>query len=143
MTIREANIKLKQLETEQNYWTDKKVLIKNKLTKCTSNLNSVLTQGGKIPDKYAELDKMIDEIEPKILNLEDEIRILRKFIEESLKIIGEYEPLEKKIIELRDEKKLKWKDIAEATYYSERQCQRIYDKYNIRTKDVASMSRKV
>jgi archaellum component FlaC len=118
-------------------------LIKNKLTKCTSNLNSVLTQGGKIPDKYAELDKMIDEIEPKILNMEDEIRILRKFIEESLKIIGEYEPLEKKIIELRDEKKLKWKDIAEATYYSERQCQRIYDKYNIRTKDVASMSRKV
>ena len=69
-----------------------------------------------------ELTNDIDLIYKQIYSLQD-------WIEGKLELIGELKPLEKKIILLREEQNMIWRDIAEATSYSERQAQRIYDKY--------------
>jgi predicted RNase H-like nuclease (RuvC/YqgF family) len=129
MTIKEANVELRRKNNELNYWINKKNYLISKLYPGATKYDSMRVEGGKRTDKYKHLDYTIDEIDPKIETLNNEIKILSKYIEEELKIIGEYEPLERKIIMLRNEYKMKWKDISEATNYCERQCQRIYDKY--------------
>ena len=134
MTILEANIELKRKTNELNYWINKKNYMISKLYPGSTKFDSIRVDGGKRTDKYKYLDYSIDEIEPKIEVLNQEIKFLSSYIEEELKIIGEYEPLERKIITLRNEEKMKWKDIASATNYCERQCQRIYDKYYKRTR---------
>jgi hypothetical protein len=138
MTILEANKELRSKNNELNYWINKKNYLISKLYPGGAKYDGIRVDGGKREDKFRYLDYTIDEIDPKIELLNNEIKNLTKYIEEELKILGEYEPLERKIIELRNDKKMKWRDIAEATNYCERQCQRIYDKYYKRVKGTRS-----
>lgn len=129
MTIREANNKLDKLENELNYYIDMKNLAIDIATKKTSSPSSERTDGGTRQDKYKLLDISIDEYDPEIERLNKEIIIIRNYIESELKRIGEYEPLKAKIIKLREEKGMKWDDIAIATHYCRRQCINIYNEY--------------
>lgn len=130
MTIREANNKLGRLENELNYYIDMKNLAIDIATKKTSSPSSERTDGGTRQDKYKLLDISIDEYDPEIERLNKEIIIIRNYIESELKRIGEYEPLKAKIIKLREEKGMKWDDIAIATHYSKSQCRRIYSSFS-------------
>lgn len=134
MTIKEANKELKQKQTELDYWLNKKALIIESTLPKATNYSEEKQKSSTRVDKYKKLDFAIDEIDPIIDRIQEEIKILEHYIEESLKIVGEYEPLERKIIMLRSEYNMKWQDIAIAVNYSERQCQRIYDKYYKRTR---------
>ena len=134
MTIKDAKMKLAQCEINLEYWLNEKEIAINSVMPKSKGFGSEVVSGGTREDKYKKLDYAIDEIDPMIDYLNKEISNLNNFIEQSLKVIEEYEPLERKIIELRDIKKMKWRDISSITSYSERSCQRIYDKYCKRVK---------
>ena len=129
MTIREAEMKLKSKQNELDYWiTKKNIALESAQPKATS-YDSERVDGGKRVDKYKHLDNSIDEIDPIIDKLNIEIKALEKYIDNELKLIGEYEPLKAKIITLRERHHMKWDDISQATHYSVRQCKRIYKEY--------------
>ena len=134
MTLKDAKIRLSQCHNNLEYWINEKLILTSKATIQAQNIKEESVNGGLRTDKYAKLDYIIDDIDPIIEYLNNEIRNLNNFIEQSLKTLGEYEPLERKIIELRENKKMKWEQIASVVNYSERQCQRIYDKYCKRTR---------
>ena len=129
MTIKDAKMKLEQCEINLEYWLNEKEMAINSVMPKSKGFESEVVSGGTREDKYKKLDYAIDEIDPAIDYLNKEINNLNNFIEQSLKIMEEYEPLERKIIELREEKKMKWEDIATRVNYSDRQCKRIYSKY--------------
>lgn len=134
MTIKDAKMKLEQCEINLEYWLNEKEIAINSVMPKSKGFDSEVVSGGTREDKYKKLDYAIDEIDPTIEYLNKEISNLNNFIEQSLKVIGEYEPLERKIIELRETKKMKWEDIATRVNYSEKQCRRIHNKYCKRTK---------
>lgn len=134
MTIKDAKYRLNQCYINLDYWLNEKALIISKAKLQAQNIQDEVVSGGTRVDKYAKLDYVIDDIDPIIDYLNQEIINLNNFIEQSLEALGEYEPLERKIIQLRDEDKLKWQQISKRVNYSERQCQRIYDKYYRRTR---------
>lgn len=136
MNLKEANIQLEKLDNEYNYWLEQKEIILSLVTPKSTEIKQEIIHGGKREDrliKYMELEE-----EKQINNTLDYIfrkkQSLMTWIENELKIIGEYEPIERKILMLRDEKRLKWRDISKSVGYCERQCQRIYDKYKKRIK---------
>lgn len=128
--LRDAKKLLQQLENQLEYWQwEKKLLLENAEGVTATNYDKERVSGGTIIDSNVSIDRVIDIIEPKIKLLKSRIKNLMEYIEKELKIIGEYDPIEAKIIRLRTEHNMKWIDIAEAVNYSERHCQRIYDKY--------------
>lgn len=140
--LRDAKKLLQQLENQLEYWQwEKKLLLENAEGVTATNYDKERVSGGVIIDSNVSIDRVIDVIEPKIKLLKSKIKNLMEYIEKELKIIGEYDPIEEKIIRLRTENNMKWIDISEAVNYSERQCQRIFDKYcDRKNKDVVKMS---
>lgn len=128
--LRDAKRLLQQLENQLEYWQwEKKLLLESAEGTGATNYDKERVSGGTKIDSNSSIDRVIDVIEPKIKLLKSRIKNLMEYIETELKIIGEYDPIEAKIIRLRTENNMKWIDIAEAVSYSERHCQRIYDKY--------------
>ena len=137
MTIREAEMKLKSKQNELDYWiTKKNIALESAQPKATS-YDSERVDGGKRVDKYKHLDNSIDEIDPIIDVLNKEICNLEKYLDEQLKIIGEYDIIANKIYNLRNDndyikthngKKREWWKIAQLVGYTERHCYRIYAK---------------
>ena len=134
MTLKDAKFQLEQCYNDLEYWLNEKEILINNACIRTQTIQDEVVTGGKRVDRYANVDYTIDELDPIIDYLNQRIINLNNFIENSLRILGEFEPLERKIIELRDEKNMKWQQIAYEVNYSERQCQRIYDKYCKRTR---------
>lgn len=131
MTLKEANEELEKLDNEYNYWLKEKEIALGMVLPRATNVRLERVDGGNREErllKYVEVldNKKIDETLDYIFRRQQN---LMKYIDEELKILGEYEPIERKIIELRNEKNMKWKEIALNIGYCERQCQRIYDKY--------------
>ena len=132
MTLKEANKELKRLENEYNYWLrEKEQLMTIVLPKSTDISKGERVDGGTRVDKMAKYIELLEDkqIDATLEYIQRKKNNLMRYIEEELKILGEYEPLERKIILMRNEKKMKWKEIAIISGYCERQCQRIYDKY--------------
>lgn len=85
-------------------------------------------KGGKKNNPIEKYVENLEEIEQVISILNERITNLSKWVENELKIMGEYEPLKAKIVSLRD-KGMKWDNISKATNYSRIQCIRIYNKH--------------
>lgn len=128
MTIREANILLKNKEIDLEYYLSKKEEQINKMLPKPIDNSKITVDGGKREDKYFNYIIECEELDNKIEILNNEIFRLRKLIDEKLKIINEYEPLKSKIVNYREnlEKPLEWWRISQLTGYSERHCQRLY-----------------
>ena len=134
MTLKEANKELEKLENEYNYWLKQKENLLNLVMPKATDIRGEVVDGGKREDrllKYVELEdeKQINATLDYIWKRKNN---LMNWIDEELRILGDYEPIERKIIMLRDDERKKWKDIARNIGYCERQCQRIYDKYKKR-----------
>ena len=129
MDLREAKKLLKRFENQLEYWKSERDIAFNETQPKATNLESERTQGGLVVNKNDLYMIKLENIDRKINVLKKRIKNLMQYIENEMKIIGEYEPIEAKVINLREENHLKWQDVATATGYSERQCQRIYDKY--------------
>ena len=134
MTLKDANKELEKLENEYNYWLKQKENLLNLVMPKATDIRGEVVDGGKREDrllKYVELEdeKQINATLDYIWKRKNN---LMNWIDEELRILGDYEPIERKIIMLRDDERKKWKDIAINIGYCERQCQRIYDKYKKR-----------
>lgn len=130
MTLKEANRELEHLDNELNRLLNEKELLFLKTQPKGVEIKLDPIRSSNRSDKY--LDYVITVEEKQIDNQVDVIyaqrRIIENWILRELEIIGKYEPLEQRIISLRQEGK-KWLEISMLVNYSERQCQRIYDKY--------------
>ena len=135
MNLIEAKKKLQHLEIEEQYWLNEKENIKSLVMPKGIQITADKVNGGKREDrmtKYVELleDKQIDETLDYIYKRK---RNLMNYIEEELKIIGEYNQLERKIYDLRYDqdyikangKKRPFTQIGNITGYSSSQCCRI------------------
>lgn len=138
MNLIDAKKELQQLENEENYWLNEKETLKNLVLPKGIEITPDKVSGGKREDrmlKYVELldDKKIDET---LDYINKRKRNIMNYIEEELKIVGEYNKLEKRIYELRfDEeyikengKKRSFRLIGNMVGYSDMQCIRILQK---------------
>lgn len=139
MDLIEANVKLKKLENEEEYWLNEKELAMSKVLPKGISIEADKIPSTKRVDKNLEyvielddkkIDETLDYIHKKKRNLMD-------YIEKELKIIGQYSILEKRIYELRNDpeyikthnnNKMPFNKIGKIVGYSESQCNRIYRK---------------
>ena len=135
MTIKEANDKIKHLENLRKLKEAERDLVFERTQPKAVNTTKTIVQGGTREDKYInymiELEdfryqKLCDDI----ILLEKETNSLSDYVENELKIIGEYEPLKAKIIKLRHDGKT-WEQLFDLIQgqYSISQCRRIYKSY--------------
>jgi hypothetical protein len=129
MTIADINKKIKELNNKLDLYLTIKEKEFEKTQPKSVDITNEKVDGGIIENKSLSYMITLEELDRIMDNIQDKINYLTKYVENQLKIIGEYEPLMKKIIELRENHKMKWKDIAEATNYCESQCRNIYKKY--------------
>lgn len=134
MTLKEANFQVERLENEYEYWLREKENLLSLITPQSPNVSTEKVDGGKREDRFFRYIELEDEkqINATLDYIWRKKTNLMNWIEEELKIIGAYEPIEQKIIMLRDDEKKKWEDIARIVGYCQRQCQRIYNKYKKR-----------
>lgn len=131
-TIKEANNEINRITNLLNLYIDRKNLLFNETQPKVADPNTDRVDGSMTREekffKYVYKCENED-IEWWIEKLNIYIIALNNYVEAELKRIGEYEPLKAKIIKLREEKGMKWDDIAEATHYCRRQCINIYKNY--------------
>ena len=139
MNLIDAKKELQQLENEEIYWLNEKESIKSLVMPKGISITPDKVNGGIREDrmlKYTELldDKKIDETLEYIWKRK---RNIMNYIENELKIIGEYSNLEQKIYELRYDqnymkenkgKKRPFRQIGNMVGYSGMQCNRILQK---------------
>lgn len=129
MTIKEANIKVKQLDNDIESLERKKELEFLRTQPGAVKTDKEIVDGIQVVDKnfnyVVKKDEITRELNIKLKEKED----LEHWIERELRIIGEYEPLKAKIIQLRENGKT-YDEIAEATGYCRRQVIRIYKQYS-------------
>lgn len=131
-TIKEANNEINRLTNLLNLYIDKKNLLFNDTQPKSADPNNERVDGSLTrEEKFFKYVYKCDneEIDWWIEKLNIYIIALNNYVDKELKRIGEYEPLKAKIIKLREEKGMKWDDIAEATHYCRRQCINIYKNY--------------
>lgn len=131
-SIKEANNEINRITNLLNLYIDRKNLLFNETQSKVADPNAERVDGSMTREekffKYVykcedeEIDWWIEKLNIYIISLNN-------YVEAELKRIGEYEPLKAKIIKLREEKGMKWDDIAEATHYCRRQCINIYKNY--------------
>lgn len=139
MNLIDAKRELQQLENEENYWLNQKEALKSLVLPKGIEITPDKVSGGKREDrmlKYVELldDKKIDET---LDYIHKRKRNVMNYIDEELKITGEYGMLETKIYSLRYDptyikenkgrKKPFWK-IGQEVGFSASQCCRILQK---------------
>lgn len=129
MTLREAQEELKKLDNEYKYWLNEKEIARSIVLPKSTDIRGESVDGGKRIDKmlkYVEIleNKQIDETLDYIFKKQQN---LMNYIDNELKIIGQYDYIARRIYELRDEKVHWWK-IGNIVGLSERQCRRIYKK---------------
>lgn len=139
MNLIDAKRELQQLENEENYWLNEKENLKGLVLPKGIQITADKIFGGKREDrmlKYVELldDKKIDET---LDYIHKRKRNIMNYIDEELKITGEYGILETKIYNLRYDpeyikenngrKKPFWK-IGQEVGFSASQCCRILQK---------------
>ena len=133
MTIREANIKLKQIDNDIEILERKKELEFMKTQPGSVKTDKEIVDGIQVVDKNFNYVVKSDEITRKLNIKLKEKENIENWVEKELRILKEYEPLKAKIVKLREgTQKMTWNQIATAVGYTERQCRRIYRNYTDR-----------
>lgn len=133
-TILELNKIITDLEKQENFYLGEMEIVFNRTQPQSVDCSKEMVGGGtKREDKF--LAYAITCEEPWYLELRNDYDMaharklnLMGYINSRLILIGEYEPLKKRIIEMR-ENGFKWLDVAAATNYSQSQCRNIYRNY--------------
>lgn len=138
MTIREAQEMYKTLEAEESYWIDRKESLKTLVMPKAMNPTGEVVDGGKREDKMLLYVEKLDEqkINETIAYIRKQKTITMNFIEKLLKIRNEYQTLERRIYDLRNDgeylrthnKPMPFWKIGKMVGYSKAQCIRIYNK---------------
>ena len=144
MTLREAQEKYNTLEADEIYWRDRKELIKSIVMPKSTDIRGESVDGGKREDKLLLYVEKLDEqkINETLDYIKREKDITMKLIEKLLKIKNEYQPLERRIYDLRNDpeylrthnKPMPFWKVGRMVGYSKSQCHYIYTKMQNRTK---------
>jgi len=130
VNIYQAKKEISFLENELEYFKNEREQLSTLVSVKSSRFDSIRVDGGIKEDKLLEYMRQLEEsgIDNKIQFISNRINMLENYIEKELEILEQYEPLAKRIIELRDKYNMKWEDVANSVNYSRRQCIRIYNK---------------
>ena len=138
MTLREAQEKYKELEAVEEYWINKKELLESLVTPKSMNPSEEVVDGGKREDKMLIYVEQLDELKIKetLDYIKKEKKLTMKLITTLLKIRNEYQTLERKIYDLRNDpeyirthnKPMPFWKIGQIVNYSRSQCHYIYNK---------------
>lgn len=124
--LRDKIYQRKQLENDKKYKLATIDLLRTKIA--TSQLKGISVQGNCPKDKMFEIILKIENIEKDIVFIDMQLDILIPAIKEDLELFNNYNPIDKKIVELREIEGYRWEKIAEEVGYSERQCRRRFKK---------------
>lgn len=142
LPLKDLNVLLRRLENELKYWNNEKAIIYES-TLSAVNFSKEKIMGGKKPDDKVKIDRIIDNIQPKIEYINELIIDIRRIIftkEEKLKEDKKYAELivyyrDEKLIEDSKTKRLRhlhWQEIASILRYNKDHCRRIYRNYKKR-----------
>lgn len=129
MTLREAQEELKKLDNEYKYWLEEKEIARSIVLPKSTDIRSESVDGGKREDKMLKYVEILEhkQIDETLEYIHKKQQNLMNYIDEELKIIGQYDYIAQRIYQLRDEKVHWWK-IGHIVGLSDRQCRRIYKK---------------
>ena len=136
----EAKRLLNQFENQLEYWENEKEIAFNETQPKATSIESEKVQGGLPSNKNDIYIIKLEKIQIKINVLRRRINNLNKYIDKEINIIKGYDPIQAKIIILRDKHHLQWDAIHEATGYSVRQAKRKYYEHLARRKDGTPMA---
>lgn len=138
MTLREAQEEYKTLEAEEQYWIERKEIAKSIVMPKSTDIRSESVDGGKREDKMLLYVQTLDnqKINETIDYIKKQKRATMNLIEKLLKIRNEYQTLERRIYDLRNDpeymkthnKPMPFWKIGNIVGYSKTQCSYIYNK---------------
>ena len=142
LTLEEAAKELDKLANDKAYWESRLEQIKSLVTPKSINVANERVDGGERVDKLLKYTELKDElaIEDTLKYIDDKILSLNQWVERELIRLDKYGETEKKIVYLRENKKVRdkytnrirkmtWKEIAKETHYSERSVRYFYENY--------------
>lgn len=138
MTLREAQEEYKTLEAEEQYWIERKEIAKSIVMPKSTDIRSESVDGGKREDKMLLYVETLDnqKINETIDYIKKQKKATMNYIEKLLKIRNEYQTLERRIYDLRNDpeymkthnKPMPFWKIGNIVGYSKTQCSYIYNK---------------
>ena len=110
MTLREAQEEYKTLEAEEQYWIERKEIAKSIVMPKSTDIRSESVDGGKREDKMLLYVQTLDnqKINETIDYIKKQKRATMNLIEKLLKIRNEYQTLERRIYDLRNDPLLQY-----------------------------------
>ena len=141
--MREAEEELKKYENRERYLLNKIENIRSLVLPKGISIEPDKIPSTKRVDKNLEYVSQLEDVEKELAYVRKEIKNLMKYIEQELKIRNEYNTLERRIIDLREDKeylrthnkKMPFWKIGQMVGYSQAQCFRIYRNYNTSKKN--------
>lgn len=129
MTLKEAQEQLKRLDNEYKFWLNEKEIALSIVMPKAVAIQGEVVDGGTRIDKMLKYIELLDEkqIDQTLDYIHNKQQNLMNFIDEELRISGQYKEIEKKIYDLRNENTPWWK-VANIVGFSDRQCKRIYSR---------------
>lgn len=139
LTLESASKELDKLENDRRYWYSRMEQIVSLVLPGAANLDGEKVDGGKRVDTLLRYCELKDELQIDITlkYIEDKIKSLNIWIENELKRLDKYNDIEKSIVFLREQKKIKdkytgrmrtmtWDEIAKEVHYSEKSVRLFY-----------------
>lgn len=142
MTLKDANMKLEQLENEYDYWLNEKEKLLALVDAKAIDTTKDVVDGGKREDKLLKYIELEDEkkINDTLSYIHSRKLNLLSWIENELKIMLKYGEVESVIIQLKEKGKfsdgkyneLTWEEISKEVHWSKSFCRNVYRKYKKR-----------
>lgn len=142
MTLKDANMKLEQLENEYDYWLNEKEKLLSLVDAKAIDTTKDVVDGGKREDKLLKYIELEDEkkINDTLSYIHSRKLNLLSWIENELKIMLKYGEVESVIIQLKEKGKfsdgkyneLTWEEISKEVHWSKSFCRNVYRKYKKR-----------
>ena len=142
LTLEEATNELEKLNNDKIYWENRLEQLVSLTMPKSTDITSERVNGGERIDKLLKYTELKEElaIDDTLKYIEGKILSLNQWIERELIRLDKYGETEKKIVYLRDHKKVKdkytnrirkmtWREIAKETHYSERSVRYFYDNW--------------
>lgn len=142
LTLEEVTSEIEKLANDKIYWENRlEQIVSLTMPKSTDVANERVDGGQRIDKllKYTELKEELA-IDDTLKYIDDKIQSLNQWVERELIRLDKYGETEKKIVYLRENKKVRdkytnrlrkmtWREIAKETNYSERSVRYFYDNW--------------
>lgn len=142
LTLEEATSEIEKLTNDKIYWENRLEQIASLTMPKSTDIANERVDGGERIDKLLRYTELKEElaIDDTLKYIEDKIQSLNQWIERELIRLDKYGETEKKIVYLREHKKVRdkytnrlrtmtWKEIAKEAHYSERSVRRFYENW--------------